>query len=306
MLCHFFIKRKHFLLTIFPFILIFVSCSNAQAPSFVEGQPQDRGILQFREINEASGIAASKKNIGILWTHNDSGDSARIFAIDTHGKLLGVYHIDGVTNRDWEDIEVGPGPENGEEYIYISETGDNLAQYSTKYVYRVPEPKVDSNQTTVYATLKGCEIITFKYPDGPRDAETLLLDPLTKDLYVVSKREKHVNVYLLSYPQSLTDTKTIKYMLTLPFTMVTGGDISYNGEEILIKTYDSVYYWKKNAGQSVTEALKNKYYTLPYFHEPQGEAIGWSYNADGYYTTSEETELRIPAHLYFYPRQNEK
>lgn len=302
MLYDFLIKRKLFLLTIFSLFQLFVSCSNAQAPSFSEGHPEDRGILQFNQINEASGIASSKKNIGVLWTHNDSGDSARIFAVNTHSKLLGIYHIEGVTNRDWEDIEVGPGPVSGEEYVYISETGDNSAQYNTKYIYRVPEPDVDTNQATVDTTLKGCEIITFKYPDGPRDAETLLLDPITKDLYVVSKREKHVNVYLLSYPQSLTDTITIKYMLTLPFTMVTGGDISYNGEEILIRTYDSVYYWKRNSGQSVTEALKNKYYTLPYFREPQGEAIGWSYNADGYYTTSEETEFLIPAHLYFYRR----
>jgi hypothetical protein len=302
MLYDFYIKRKHSLLTIFSLLLIFVSGSNAQAPSFSVGQPEDRGILQFREINEASGIAASKKNIGVLWTHNDSGDSARIFAIDTHGKLLGIYHIEGVTNRDWEDIEVGPGQVKGKEYIYISETGDNDAKYKKKYIYRVPEPDVDTNKAAVYATLKDCDIITFKYPDGPRDAETLLLDPLTKDLYVVSKREKNVNVYLLNYPQSLKNTSTIKYMLTLPFTMVVGGDISYNGEEILLKTYDSVYYWKRNAGQSVVESLENKYYTLPYIREPQGEGISWSYNADGYYTISEEGEFHIPAHLYFYPR----
>ncbi len=300
MLYDFFIKRKHFLLTIFSSLLMFVSCSSAQAPSF--GQRKDKGLLQLNEINEASGIAASRKNIGVLWIHNDSGDSARIFAINTHGKNLGIYHIDGATNRDWEDIEVGPGPDEGKEYIYISETGDNFAQYDTKYIYRVPEPKVDSNQAPVYETLKSCEVISFKYPDGPRDAEALIVDPLTKDIYVVSKREKNVNVYLLSYPQSLTDTITIKYMLTLPFTMIVAGDISYNGEEILLKTYDSVYYWKRNAGQSVAEAFTNKYYTMPYMTEPQGEAICWSYNADGYYTTSEEGDLHIRAHLYFYPR----
>jgi hypothetical protein len=300
MLCDFFIKRKHFFLTIFSMLLIFVSCSCAQAPSF--GEREDRGLLQFREIDEASGIAASRKDIGILWTHNDSGDSARIFAINTHGKHLGIYHIEGITNRDWEDIEVGPGPVSGKEYIYIAEIGDNFAQYNTKYIYRVPEPDVDTNQSAVYATLKNCDIIKFKYPDGPRDAETLIVDPLTKDIYVVSKREKKVNVYLLKYPQSLKDTITIKYMLTLPFTMVVAGDISFNGKEILLKTYSSVYYWKRSKGQSVAEALTNKYYTLPYIREPQGEAIGWSYNADGYYTTSEEGDSHVRAHLYFYPR----
>ncbi len=300
MLYDFFIKRKHYLLTIFSLLLIFVSCSSAQAPSF--GQREDKGLLQFNEIIEASGIASSRKNIGVLWTHNDSGDSARIFAINTHGKLLGIYHIEGAKNRDWEDIEVGPGPAKDKEYIYISETGDNDAKYKKKYVYRVPEPVVDTNQAPVYEILKDCDKITFKYPDGPRDAETLIVDPLTKDIYVVSKREKNVNVYLLSYPQSLDNTIKIKYMLTLPFTMIVGGDISYNGEEILLKTYDSVNYWKRDSGQSVAEALKNKYYTLPYIREPQGEAIGWSYNADGYYTTSENENMDTPAHLYFYSR----
>ena len=300
MLYDFLIKRKYFLPAIFLLLVIFVSISNNGALLSGNEKPEDRGILQFSQINEASGIAASKKNIGVLWTHNDSGDSARIFAINTHGELLGIYHIAGAKNRDWEDIEVGPGPVDGENYIYISETGDNDAKYKKKYVYRVPEPKVDTNQTFVYKTLKNCDKITFKYPDGPRDAETLLLDPLNKDIYVISKREKNVNVYLLTYPQSLSKTIIIKYMLTLPFTMVVGGDISYNGEEILLKTYDSVYYWKRNAGQSITGAFANKYITLPYIREPQGEAICWSYNSDGYYTTSEEGEFHIRAHLYFY------
>jgi hypothetical protein len=289
--------RKSYILLLF--ILSFAKITTGQAPLF--GPRQDKGLVEFDEINEASGIAASKKNIGVLWTHNDSGDSARIFAMNTHGKHLGVYYIKGATNRDWEDIAVGPGPVDDENYIYIAETGDNFAQYDTKYIYRVPEPDVDSNQAPVYSILKNFDVITFKYPDGPRDAETILVDPLTKDIYIVTKREENVKVYLASYPQSLKDTIIVEYKLTLPFTMIVGGDISYNGEEILLKTYDSVYYWKRKTGQSVAQALKDKYYKLPYIREPQGEAIGWSYNADGYYTVSEE-ETEIPAYLYFYPR----
>jgi hypothetical protein len=289
-------RRSYILLL---FILSSAKAIFGQAPLF--GPPQDKGLVEFSEINEASGIAPSRKNIGVLWTHNDSGDSARIFAMNTHGEHLGIYYIKGATNRDWEDIAVGPGPVDNENYIYIAETGDNFAQYDTKYIYRVPEPDVDSNQAPVYSILKNFDVITFKYPDGPRDAETILVDPLTKDIYIVTKREKNVKVYLASYSQSLKDTITVEYVLTLPFTMIVGGDISYNGEEILLKTYDSVYYWKRKPGQSVAQAFKGKYYKLSYIREPQGEAIGWSYNANGYYTVSEE-ETEIPAYLYFYPR----
>jgi hypothetical protein len=282
------------------FILSFFKTTLGQAPQF--GLQQDKGLLELSDITEASGIAASRKNIGVLWIHNDSGDTARIFAVNTHGKHLGVYYIDGITNRDWEDIAVGPGPVSGENYIYIAETGDNDAIYDMKCIYRFQEPNIDLKQTPLTAAIKNIDIIKFRYSDGPRDAETILVDPLTRDIYIVSKREEKVKVYAATYPQSLRDTIIIKDVLTLPITEIVGGDISHDGKEILLKTYDTVYYWKRNAGQSVTQSLSNSYYTLPYLREPQGEAICWSYNADGFYTTSEEA-MEIQAHLYFYPRK---
>ncbi len=272
----------------------------AQAPSF--GPREDRGLIEFAAINEASGIAASKKNINVLWTHNDSGDSARIFAMNNNGEHLGVYTIENAVNRDWEDISVGPGPDENENYIYIGEIGDNLAQYDLKYIYRIPEPVVDENQSPVNISLGSADVIKYRYPDDLRDAETIMLDPLTKDIYIVSKREDNVRVYLAAYPQSLTDTLTLQHIATLPLTQISAGNISFDGKEILLKNYDSVYYWRRDLQQSIAEVLtNNQYYLLPYTREPQGEAICWSYNADGYYTISEEV-LNIQAHLYFYPR----
>ena len=272
----------------------------AQAPAF--GPREDKGLIEFSAITEASGIAASKKNINVLWVHNDSGDSARIFAMNNDGKHLGVYTIKNAANRDWEDIAVGPGPDKNTDYIYIAEIGDNNAQYDLKYIYRVPEPVVDENQEPVYITLENADIIKFRYPDGARDAETIMVDPLTKDIYIVSKRETNVSVYLAAFPHSLTDTLILEHVAALPLTQIVAGDISPGGKEILLKNYDYVYYWKREPQQTITEALtSNQYYLLPYTREPQGEAICWSYNSDGYYTISEEP-LNIQAHLYFYQR----
>ncbi len=272
----------------------------AQAPSF--GPREDKGLIEFNQIDEASGIAASKKNQNVLWLHNDSGDSARIFAINQNGKHLGVFSLTGVANRDWEDISVGPGPNPAKDYLYIAEIGDNLAQYDMKYIYRISEPQVNAYQQPVYVTLGNPDIIKFKYPDGPRDAEALFIDPLTKDIYIISKRENNVRVYLLSYPQSLKDTLTPEFITELPVTQIVAGDISFDGREILLKDYDNIYYWKREINQSVAEAfIQNQFYNLPYIREPQGEGICWSFNADGYYTVSEEP-LNIPAHLYFYPK----
>ncbi|MDO8549379.1 MAG: T9SS type A sorting domain-containing protein [Ignavibacteria bacterium] len=287
-------------LTIPSILILFLTSSLfAQAPSF--GPREDKGLIEFAPINEASGIAASKKNINVLWTHNDSGDSARIFAINNNGEHLGVYTIENATNRDWEDIAVGPGPEEDKDYIYVAEIGDNLAQYELKYIYRVPEPVVDENQEPVNISLRNADIIKYRYPNGSRDAETIMIDPLTKDIYIVSKRENNIGVYLASYPQSLNDTLTLEQVATLPLTSIVAGDISNDGREILLKNYDYVYYWRRDLQQTIAEAFENQYYLLPYTREPQGEAICWSYNSDGYYTVSEEV-FNIQAHLYFYPR----
>jgi hypothetical protein len=274
------------------------------------GDRIDLGLIVYGPIDEASGIAASRKNPGVLWTHNDSGDPSRVFAFNTHGEHLGVYYIDGAGSRDWEDMAVGPGPDSTKQYLYIGDIGDNQGQHELNYIYRVPEPDVDSSQSPIDTTLLGTDIITFKYPDGSRDAETVMVDPITKDIYVVSKRESNVRVYLAAYPQSTTDTLTLEHKATLDsawiaggdFPLVTGGDISPSGLEILIKTYHKILYWQREPGQAVWEALANEPLIVPYKEEPQGEAVGWEpKELGGYYTISEEFN-GIPAHLYFYPR----
>ena len=156
---------------------------------------QDKGLLELDDIVEASGIDASIQNPGVLWTHNDSGDTSRIFAFDTTGKHLGTYLLNGISNRDWEDIAVGPGPEKGKSYIYIGEIGDNGAWYDNKYIYRIEEPNISKIQSPVEKTIDKVAILTFQYPDGSRDAETLMIDRLTGDIIIVSKREENVHVY---------------------------------------------------------------------------------------------------------------
>lgn len=91
----------------------------------------DRGLLEEDEITEASGLPSSHRNPGVFWTHNDSGDLNRVFALDDHGGHLGTYTIAGTTNRDWEDIATGPGPDPGRSYLFIGEIGDNNAVHET-------------------------------------------------------------------------------------------------------------------------------------------------------------------------------
>ncbi|MFQ5632582.1 MAG: hypothetical protein ACE5I1_27760, partial [bacterium] len=137
--------------------------------------------------------------------------------------------------------------------------------------------------------------------DGPRDAETLMVDPLTKDIFIISKREAKVHVYRAPFPQLTSQPITLQLVATLPVSWVVAGDISPSGREILIKTYDAIYYWVRQRQKPLWQAFAREPVMLPYYLEPQGEAIAWQADGMGYYTVSEVFK-RIPAHLYFYPR----
>ena len=272
-----------------------------------------RGQLADRAINEASGLAASLVNSGMLWTHNDSGDKPRIFLIDSLGRTIMIVNFPGIKNRDWEDIAVGPGPDSTKTYVYIGEIGDNGAHYEFKYIYRIEEPVYQGSDTT----LTHVEVIKFVYPDGKRDAEALLVDPLTKDLFIISKREKRVNLYRLPFPQSTTEGITAELAAAALdfnrlgeekgyhpryFNQIVSGDISPDGSEVLVKDYSSVYYWKRNPDETIAEVLKRTPKVLPYTPEARGESIAFCYTGNGYYTLSEEVDGHIP-HLIFYKRK---
>ncbi len=125
--------------------------SQNSAPAF--GERQNLGLVKNDDIIEASGIAASYKNKGVLWTHNDAGNENRIFALDTTGSNLGEYYLYNATNRDWEDIAIDPGPDDSKSYIYVGDIGDNDDEYIYKYIYRFEEPNVIIGQDSVSETI---------------------------------------------------------------------------------------------------------------------------------------------------------
>ncbi len=268
---------------------------------FVFGDREMLGLLTEDAIDEASGLAASRLNPGVLWTHNDSGDKPRLFALNAKGVHLGIYELLGAEARDWEDMAVGPGPKPGRHYLYVADCGDNKARWDLKTIYRLPEPRLRPDQPAIESALSGVETIRYRYPDGPRDAETLLVDPATADIYIVSKREQSVHLYRAAYPQNTKAPITLESLGKLPLTDVTAGDVSADASEILLKNYGAVLYWPRLPDQDLGQALLGKPHRLPYYPEPQGESITWHAQGGGYFTVSEERD-GIPAMLYFYPR----
>ena len=284
--------------------------STIQSNSFSEGQAI--GTVEFEELDEASGLANSRSNPDFFWSHNDSGGDPTFFLLSRAGADSGRYELQGVQNRDWEDMAIGVGPDDNLTYLYAADIGDNFAQRESLTIYRTPEPDVSIRFRTVNTrqvqidlpadtTLGNIETINYVYEDGARDAETLMVDPASKDLYIVSKREASVILYTLPFPQSTSEMDTAERVSVLPFTMATGGDISPNGNEILIKNYLNVYRWVKEGNQTIQETLAQEPERLPYQKEPQGEAIAWHSNGQNYFTIS-ETANNQPVVLLEYRR----
>src|ERR687890_1007828 len=104
--------------------------------------PAQIATLEDRSIDESSGIVASRRNPGLFWTHNDSGDGPLVYAFDRAGRSRGAWRVEGAQARDWEDIAAGRGPEPGRAYLYAGDIGDNEERREFVTVYRFPEPEV--------------------------------------------------------------------------------------------------------------------------------------------------------------------
>ena len=255
-----------------------------------------QGIVQTLEISEASGIVASRQNAGVLWTHNDSSFRGTLFALSTNGALLGRYTLyPRPFSGDFEDIAIGPGPSPDFHYIYLGDIGDNLASRFNIHVYRFPEPAVYPRQADdpVTAFVAGAQMITLFYPsaDGPANAEAMMVDPITGDLFIATKSLTGTRIYRATRAQmDGGDPVTLTFVREVLFAKVSGGDISPDGRLIALRRGNTGGVWIRQPGESVGDALGRAGILIPIVGEPSelnGEAIGFDPNSLGYYTISE-------------------
>lgn len=251
--------------------------------------------LSNKSLSEASGIADSKTNTGFLWVQQDSGNPPEIDLVQHNGTWLKTIHLANIANRDWEDLVLSTGPKAGVHYLYLAETGDNLLVHPDYAIYRLEEP------ATATDTVKQIDKIAFFYPDGSHNAEAILVDPDTKDIYIITKVDKRSQVFKLTYPYSTTVTNKAELVGSLTYNLAVSAALSPKGNEIVVKTYDAIYYYQRAAGESIMQALSKTPVNLPYEQEPQGEAIVFANNDSGYYTLSEKA-LASNVRLFFYKR----
>ena len=274
-----------------------VCCQPSQTAESPFDKGKSVGTNKNKKLEEASGLVASVRNPGYLWTHNDGGNPPRLFLLsDTSAKTKKVFSLAYVANRDWEDITLGPGPVDSIRYLYVGDIGDNLAQYPLKLIYRLKEPALDAPEL-----ITDFDTLIVKLPDEIRDSETLMSDPVSKNLYLVSKREKHVRVYEIHYP-FVGDTLVPTIVCKVPLEDANGGSISADGSEVLLRNYHQIFYWKKKGNETIGELLSTPAIELDYDPEPQGESIAWALNGSGFFTLSENAKGER-AKLYFYRRK---
>ena len=277
-------------------------------------------LFTFKDdrIAESSGVAASSTQDTILFTHNDSGDSARFFAVDRFGCTLTTYGLKGADAVDWEDMARGPD-DKGRSSLFFGDIGDNLHERSDGIsVYRVPEPRVDTSRSAAkcpppLSATTAWRRFDLRYPGLPEDAESLLVHPRTGQVFIVTKTYLDVSdVYAAPDPLDPAHPNVLERVATIVFppsdadptfnppygatgrVNATGGEISPRADRVVVRTYTDAWEWPVSDGD-VIAAFGGTPSRVVLPSTMQGEAIAYTANGRSLVTTSEG--VNAPVHL---------
>jgi hypothetical protein len=248
---------------------------HAQTVDARQCRPMEK-VVRVQELAEASGITASRRTPGALWAINDSGDPV-IYALDAKGAVTGHVRVTGAQVEDWEAIAAGPCKAGS--CLYVGDIGDNNGTRKQITIYRVPEPAVGDDMTAT------ADVFHATYPDGPQDAESLLI---TADgsLYIVTKGEKG-RVALYRFPRELKSGPAMPLQRVAKprdagkspnSERITDAAASADGEWIMLRTNRAVtfHHTKELIGGNWRPA---HVVDLADLDEPQGEGV--TLTADG-------------------------
>lgn len=261
--------------------------------------PQTLCTIRDARITEASGIGMSRRNPGVFYVHNDSGDTARFWAVSKTGAVLAEFTLPGVTAVDWEDLAVGYGT-GRRPTVFIADIGDNLKERAYVSVYAVEEPAVPAKPNPRPAPV-AFRTLRFRYPDGAHDAETLMADHRGRALYVVTKEPAGPGgVYRIpavwdGAVQTAVKVAGVTFHDPIPqfANLATGGDIAPDGSRVVVRTYQQAYEWTVEKGELPEDAMKRPPVVVPIVLERQGEAICYGLNGKAILTMSEGTPANV-------------
>src|SRR6185503_14320522 len=134
-------------------------------PHNTAGPCEVTGRAMLPDVPEASGLAVSRGSPGLIWTHNDSGNDAVLFALDDSGAMRGRVRVP-ILMRDWEDISAAPCASvrlragQARDCLYLGDIGDNSFNRRRIQVLVVAEPDAGAAETA------HPEVFNVAYPDG--------------------------------------------------------------------------------------------------------------------------------------------
>ena len=250
---------------------------NPALPAVAKHRVSWLGDIENRDLNESSGLTASILHEDVLWSINDSGGEAELFALSLTGRHIATISINSDKPFDWESLDAFEL--EGRAFIAIADVGDNFGWRSSVEILVVPEP----------VALKGGQVdvarrMEFTYPDGPRDSEAIAVDAANNRILVLSKREYPQKLYELSLfksglakllgelpglPQpSLEDYEeepdTAQYR-----HMPSGMDYDPVNDRLLVTTYKDAFLYRLGA-------LEQGPTLIPMPSVGQREAITWT------------------------------
>ncbi|RMG17276.1 MAG: hypothetical protein D6729_09270 [Deltaproteobacteria bacterium] len=260
------------------------------------GEVEVSGRYDISGLTEASGVATSALEPGVLWIHNDSGNPPDLFAVTEDGRRLGRIELTGVTNVDWEDIASGVCPKDvkGRRCLYVGDIGDNDARRPQVAVHVLPEPRVRGPFPP--RKVAAARTISFTWPGGPRDAEALAVAEDGTVVLVTKGREGYVEVFTLDLVEA-TPRPVSRARLDPPLfggagaatDWVTAADLHPEGF-LLLRTYTAL--WEFDVRDGIDASLPTRpHERLPARFEPQGEAV--AYRPEGGYVTVSESSGEI-------------
>ncbi|WP_236671218.1 hypothetical protein [Streptomyces sp. 7-21] len=249
--------------------LLATAALTGAAPAAAGSADEPAGFtIQDPGIAESSGLAASQRHENVYWTHNDSGYTPAVYAIDGEtGETLATITLQGVEGRDMEAISVGPRGD-----LYVGDIGDNFGgQWPEVWIYRLPEPENLADATiapTVYRV---------QYEDGPRDAEALMIHPVTGRAYIVDKKEDR-SATLYAGPEELTVSGVNTFTPVAEIDQwVTDGAFSPDGTRLILRGYFTcrMYRWSDADGGTPDRIARRVSMPL----QRQGESV--TFTPDG-------------------------
>ena len=280
-------------------LLACLACGDGTHPA---AAIQKVGEFSNRKLDEASGLARSGRDPDLLWVINDDGAPV-VYAVSHTGRHRGLVTIDGARNSDWEDLAAFSY--EGESYLVIADIGDNDARREYVTLYVIAEPAVDA------AVVPVAWRVDFRYPGGPRDAESLAVDAAGGQFYVLSKRDIPAVLYALPLRPS-DETPLVATALTSMTSLPqpserqkmdaagsgwawqpTAMDFAADGRSALILTYHGIYFYPRDELQSWSEALAAAPLELRLGNIRQAEAIALDTSAAAAFLTIEKVHAPL-------------